>query len=182
MPWVLEMNFTPEQAEALRLGGIKAGKVEWWYLKQKAALDFPTDWLPKYGRVAVRLTIEEDGKAPDIREIPPALPDPIPNYDKTPEEFAKPVVAGVVEARLYRTTRKPAFLPIIDLAGQRHEVERYLQGCSQGEIKRWLEGVGDLHYVCETVLPEGVKYRFVSRSGYETTVDLGPETGLHIVY
>lgn len=189
MPWVLQMTFSPEQAEALRLGGIYGGQVEHWHLKKSAALDFPTSWLPKYGRVAVRLTIEgEDGQAAEVREIAPALPDPIPHYDKTPEQFAKPVIPGVVEARLFRSNKKAPFLPIVCLHDRetRHAVDRYLSGCSFSEVRDWLQGVGDLEFTEDVSLsdkPEDKvhKYRFISRDGYDTIVDI-TTYGIHIVY
>lgn len=185
MPYVLEMTFSAEQAAALRLADIHEGKVEWWYLKRPEALAFVTRWLPRYGRVPVRLTIVgERGQADQVEEIPVGLPDPV--GEKDPVEYAKPIAPGVLECRLYRTTKKAPFLPIVCLHDRetRRVVTRYLEGCSFSEVKRWLEGVGELEFD-EDVSWNGEKchkFRFISRSGYDTVVDIFHSLGIHIVY
>lgn len=187
MPWVLEMEFTPEQAEGIKLYGIQSGKaVPWWYMKQRAALDFPAHWLPKYGRVAVDLTVVEKDGTERTEHHPVGLPDPIANHDKKPEEFAKPIIPGVVKCRVSYTRQQPDFLPIEELHSRytRNMVTRYLEGCTSAEMKAWLGRVGNLEYDEDVSFGDVkcVKYRFISRAGYDTTVDIYGDGGLNIVY
>lgn len=187
MPWLLEMEFTREQAAAIRLAGVHEGVVRWWYVKESAAKEFPSSWLPRYGRVAVRLGVTDKSGEQRVEEHPVGLPSPIPHHDKSPEEFAKPVISGLVQATVRYVAGKPDFLPIECLHSPetRQAVDRYLEGCSSGEIKRWLRGVGDLEFIEDVSFggEEVFKYRFVSRSGYDTIVDIGGGAGgLHIVY
>lgn len=182
MPYVLSMQLTPEQAAALHLATDSAGLVEWWYLKPEPAVQFVTHWLPNCARARVRLFVSEGDRQKQFREIGPA---PIPNCNPSPEELARPVVPGVIECSIRHTTRRPPFLPLcLPGSDTRQAVERYLEGCTLDEIKRWLRRVGEMHYIGEA-FPAASKWLLATRTGYELLVDLVHEpgmVGIHIVY